>query len=279
MLWATGDIIWLTGQPGAGKTTLAHALKNVGRVDHIIDGDQLRAVQPEGYDERGRHANVARAQDIALYLAGEGLNVAVALVSPDRAQREWLKAKARVFEVYVHTSEARGRESFHTSDYEPPRRRYLSLDTGLLSEHDSLHRILHYTNPRKRRALFIGRWQPCHNGHVWLIRQQLDRGQPVLLAVRDIPPDERNPLTTAQTVEILEAVFAGEDVEVMTVPDIGSVNWGRGVGYDLSEHAPPEDVGAISATEVRRMVRAGEDGWREYVHPRAQPFVQRWMAA
>lgn len=129
-------IIWLTGQPGSGKTTLAQRLKAAGDVDYIVDGDQLRAIVEEPYDERGRHRNVARAQDIALYLNGEGHDVAVALVSPNRAQREWLKQRADVLEVYVHTSDVRGREHYFAANYEPPITDFLDLDTGVLTEYD-----------------------------------------------------------------------------------------------------------------------------------------------
>jgi adenylylsulfate kinase len=71
-----------------------------------------------------------------------------------------------------------------------------------------------------QRALFIGRWQPLHNGHKWLIDQKLSKGAPVLIAVRDIPPDEKNPFTTEQTIEMLIAVYEDEDVIVISIPDI-----------------------------------------------------------
>ena len=44
----------------------------------------------------------------------------------------------------------------------------------------------------------------------------------------------------------------GDDVEVMIIPDIESVNYGRGVGYDIIEHVPPQEVGEISATKIRK---------------------------
>ena len=47
-----------------------------------------------------------------------------------------------------------------------------------------------------KRALFIGRWQPLHPGHQWLFNQKLDKGIPILIAVRDTPIDESNPYST-----------------------------------------------------------------------------------
>ena len=70
-----------------------------------------------------------------------------------------------------------------------------------------------------KHAMFIGRWQPFHNGHKWLIDQKLKADVPVLIAVRDIPPDDANPLTTDQTVIILETAFRDSDVKVIVVPD------------------------------------------------------------
>ena len=45
-----------------------------------------------------------------------------------------------------------------------------------------------------RRAIFIGRYQPYHAGHISLVRQKLDNGVPCLIMVRDIPPDPKKPL-------------------------------------------------------------------------------------
>ena len=41
--------------------------------------------------------------------------------------------------------------------------------------------------------MYIGRWQNWHKGHEWLIRQQLDKGKNVWVAIRDVPDDENNP--------------------------------------------------------------------------------------
>ena len=58
----------------------------------------------------------------------------------------------------------------------------------------------------------------------------------------------------------------GDAVQAMIIPDIESVNYGRGVGYEVNEFGPPEDIKAISGTDLRRKVREGGD-WREFIHP------------
>lgn len=114
-------------------------------------------------------------------------------------------------------------------------------------------------NPGKQYSMFIGRWQPFHKGHRWLIDQRLNEGKNVLICVRDIEPDERNPFT-AQEVENnikteLRELLDKERVKVMIIPDIESVNFGRGVGYDIIEHIPPQEVGDISATKIREQLK------------------------
>jgi len=127
-----------------------------------------------------------------------------------------------------------------------------------------------------KRSLFIGRWQPFHKGHEWLIRNKLDQGQPVLIAVRDIPPDERNPYHTQEAVSMIKAAFPNEDVKVIVIDDIDSVNWGRGVGYETNEYKPPEDIKRISATEIRNRIKAKDESWREFVNPHVAEWLEKY---
>tara|TARA_Y100000310_G_scaffold242838_1_gene247055 strand:- start:11186 stop:11593 length:408 start_codon:yes stop_codon:yes gene_type:complete len=129
----------------------------------------------------------------------------------------------------------------------------------------------------KKRAMFIGRWQPLHNGHKWLIGQKLNEKIPVLICVRDIPPDEKNPFTTEQTIDMLQTAYSSDDVVVMAIPDIESVNYGRGVGYEIIEHVPPRDVGFISATQIRNQVSQNDDSWKKNVDTTIQEKVIRYL--
>ena len=110
-----------------------------------------------------------------------------------------------------------------------------------------------------KRALFIGRWQPLHPGHQWLFNQKLDKGIPILVAVRDTPIDDSNPYSTEDVISNLEKEYSDEVksgmVKVMGIPDIESVNYGRGVGYEINEFVPPKDIGEISATEIRKNLK------------------------
>ena len=110
-----------------------------------------------------------------------------------------------------------------------------------------------------KRALFIGRWQPLHDGHRWLFAQKLDAGELVLIAVRDTPVSDSNPYSTGEVIASLEEEYADEVasgmVKVIAIPDISSVNYGRGVGYEINEFVPPEDVSNISATKIRKSLK------------------------
>ena len=107
----------------------------------------------------------------------------------------------------------------------------------------------------KKYALYIGRWQNWHKGHQWLIDQQLNQGKNVWLAIRNVEVDENNPKTAQQVfdelkVELNDLLQTGK-LFISVIPDIESVNYGRGVGYDIIYHEPPTDVAAISGTAIR----------------------------
>ena len=140
-------IYWFTGQPGHGKTTLAKAmlshLASQGIEAFHVDGDDLRALTTNAdYSRGGRENNIRRAQLLAHYLQSKGQTVVVSLVAPYRDIREELKATAQVTEVYVHTTETRGREEKHASDYEAPLDNFIDIDTTGKSVEDSLQEVL-----------------------------------------------------------------------------------------------------------------------------------------
>jgi cytidyltransferase-like protein len=111
----------------------------------------------------------------------------------------------------------------------------------------------------KQYSMLVGRYQPFHDGHKWLMNQCLEEGKNVLICVRDIEPDEKNPFTSDQVYQNisneLKDLISDGRVKVIVIPDIESINFGRGVGYDIIEHVPPQEVGDISATKIREQMR------------------------
>jgi nicotinamide mononucleotide adenylyltransferase len=108
----------------------------------------------------------------------------------------------------------------------------------------------------KKYAMFIGRWQTWHKGHEWLINQQLEKGKDVWVAIRDVPQDEQNPKSAHRVMmDLMEEPFFKENIDkilISIIPDIESVNYGRGVGYEVIYHQPPTDIEAISGTGIRK---------------------------
>jgi cytidyltransferase-like protein len=105
-------------------------------------------------------------------------------------------------------------------------------------------------------ALFIGRYQPFHDGHKRLIEEGLRRVGQVCIAVRDTHRiDEKNPLpffAVKQRIETALSVYSGLFL-VVPLPNITNVFYGRDVGYAVERIVLDEITEAISATKMRRL--------------------------
>jgi len=140
-------VIWFTGQPGSGKTTLAEELitrLNQPNIIHI-DGDEIRKTlartTADDYSQDGRFRNIRWVIDTSVFLVSKGYLPVVSLVSPYRWLREELKTIGKgahysklqplfkVLEVYCHTTETRGRENYFVDDYQPPLRDFVDMNT------------------------------------------------------------------------------------------------------------------------------------------------------
>ena len=143
-------IYWFTGQPGAGKTVLSLMLKTVLETEHNgkifhIDGDELRTLfNNQKYGREGREENIKRAQDIAKFILAQGNSVIVSLVAPYKELRESFKYDLGdlLVEFYVHTTDIRGREHFHTDEYEQPTENFIDIDTTNVNPQISLNKII-----------------------------------------------------------------------------------------------------------------------------------------
>ena len=108
-------------------------------------------------------------------------------------------------------------------------------------------------------AMFIGRWQPLHPGHKEMFNQSINEGKKLLICIRDIEPNDKNPWTSQEVLvnvskELKDLIEEGK-VKIIIIPDISSVEFGRGVGYDIIEHIPPQEVADISATKIREQMK------------------------
>jgi adenylylsulfate kinase-like enzyme len=151
MVQPKNRIIWLTGQPGSGKTELSKILyKHYKRRGPtiIIDGDDLREKTGNfDYSKEGRNQNIANAQMLARFLYKSGFIVIVALVAPYRDLRENFKTEMgmHIFEAYLHYSnKIRGREDYFVLDYEAPLKRFVDVDTTWDTPKQSANKIIRY---------------------------------------------------------------------------------------------------------------------------------------
>lgn len=142
------------GQPHAGKTTLANHLKNVlennykeNQIDKkiiIVDGDILKNIlNNKDFSEEGRRYNINQAYNIAKFLdVDNSFDVIIAIVSPFLDLRERFKKEANVIEIYVHTTDIRGREKYHVPYFEAPQRNFIDVDTTNIDELTTMNELL-----------------------------------------------------------------------------------------------------------------------------------------
>jgi len=133
----------------------------------------------------------------------------------------------------------------------------------------------------KKYHCYMGRWQSPHMGHRYLIDMSLKEGKPVLIMIRDVEVDENNPFTAEEVERMLRLAFFDEcmkgDVAIQIIPDIASINYGRGVGYEVNclEDQCPEHIKRISATEIRRKIKEGDPTWKDSVMPGVEAELEK----
>ena len=120
---------------------------------------------------------------------------------------------------------------------------------------------------KKPTVQLLGRWQPWHEGHTMLFEKALEITGQVLIMVRDVQGADAgmgnvdNPFDFKQVENDIagslytKGYIIGEDFEVMLVPNIVDISYGRGVGYTFTEHDLGERVHNISATKIRAEMR------------------------
>lgn len=108
----------------------------------------------------------------------------------------------------------------------------------------------------KKSSLFVGRWQPFHEGHKALVETVLKKGKPVVIAIRDTEIDHNNPLSTFERWSIIQKELAnyGDLVKIVVIPDIDEICYGRNVGYTIRKIDLDGQTESISSTKIRNQL-------------------------
>lgn len=109
---------------------------------------------------------------------------------------------------------------------------------------------------RKETVQMLGRWQPWHAGHRALFERLLQRTGQVIIQIRDVKGWQgSNPFSFDEVKNFikkdLDPIYQGQ-YEIMLVPNIVHIGWGRGVGYTSGEEFFNDDITKISATQIRK---------------------------
>lgn len=275
----SGETTWLFGLPCSGKTTLAEGL--IGPSTVHLDGDYLRNTLNSdlGFSKEDRTENLRRAAGVAQALNEQGFDVVASFITPYRSQRDLIAETVEdVSFIYVNApvevceerdvkgmyeQARRGEITGFTgidAPFEEPGGEEIELDvrTATHSKAESLRKI----NAELEREfdpshIFIGRWQPLHDGHRTIIDSAADNGKDVVIAIRDTELSQRNPFTAQERRNLIEDVYGDHpNVETMIVPDVDTVAIGRDVGYSIV--SVPEEVAEISGTETREEYEKSE---------------------
>tara|TARA_B100001146_G_C16145151_1_gene418606 strand:+ start:305 stop:1219 length:915 start_codon:yes stop_codon:yes gene_type:complete len=298
------SVIWLTGLSGSGKSTIAEALQTRLGPAFIIDGDTLRKglCQDLGYSIQDRKEHVRRVAELAKLVASSGTTVIVALISPDKAARRSARSSVEgaaipFYQVFVdaplEVCEERNVKGLYQrarageitrftgidAPYDVPQHPDLQCDTAnesIQASVDSIQAMLGAADAQSPHLCFVGRWTPFHRGH-WIIMEKAmaeEPDRPVLVLVRDTSFDL---WSASYRKRMLEASFKemGVPASVVIIPDISSVNWGRGVGWTPREIEVEADIAGISATDLRARMQAGDETWKDIVAPGVADFIEQ----
>lgn len=248
--------ILIMGVSGAGKTTLAARL--VPRLSAVhFNADEVRAQinKDLGFSVEDRIEHARRMGWLCDQVVRAG-GVAIAdFICPTAATRSAFGDDA--FVIWVDRP---GNRQFPDTDrmFEPPPRWDVRVTADGTPESwvERIARLLQpHFDPKAPTALFVGRYQPFHDGHRALVEEGLRRVGQACIAVRDTQGiDDGNPFSFEDVKLRIEAslrAHTGRFV-VVQLPNVTDIFYGRDVGYRVTEIVLPAELQNVSATEIRR---------------------------
>lgn len=274
--------ILIMGLPGAGKTYFAERLKTYlethghmsaermtqfemipsaaqmrAQVDWFNADDIRRRFNDWDFSREGRIRQSLRMLEFALKCSGD--YVICDFVAPLPEMRNNFKAD---WTIWIDTIDA-GRFEDTNRAFTPPDVydfRITEQNAEKWVEFVGDHILDNRRRPtfdwRKETVQMLGRWQPWHTGHRALFERLVARTGQVVIQIRDVQGwQDSNPFSFEQVSGFirrdLDPLYQGQ-YEIMLVPNIVHIGWGRGVGYTSGEETFDESITSISATEIRK---------------------------
>lgn len=175
LLKQKGIVLWFTGLPSSGKSTLAHAVEEelykAGHLTYVLDGDNIRHGLNKnlGFSPQDRTENIRRIGEVAKLFSDAGLITMTAFISPYRADRDQVRqllSQGVFIEIYVQVSldiaEQRDPKGLYkkarageikeftgvSAPYEEPLNPELTINTNLLSIEQSTELLVAYITNR-----------------------------------------------------------------------------------------------------------------------------------
>jgi len=246
--------ILICGKTGSGKTTLARELSRLLAAT-VFDGDDIRNAYPNplGFEHEDRLLHAEFMGKLCDAVVTAGGNVIASFICPTEATRLLFdKGPRKAFVVWI---DRRGDGEYPDSDklWQSPSHYDMHVTqhgAPIYWANRIYEALIPAFNPMTPTGLFIGRYQPFHEGHKKLIEEGLKKYLQVCIGVRDTSPSFPF-YAVKQRIEIALNAYWGR-FTVIPLPNIISVLHGRDVGWKVEHIDLDADTKAISATQIRR---------------------------